>query len=215
MDLPQLDLQEAPIRHQNCCLSLSSKLLQILSQVFYSTPPRQTPTVLSIGSGSGLLEALLLAHVQSQHQTCGEDGPGLPRFNVVGVEVQQSVGKEPVNKYLPEQAIYAVRGTWNVVSRLQETDVTGLMFVYPRQPTLVSEYTKAISEQGLQVEVIVWLGPMADWGVFEPCFGPNNENKEALFSIDEMRQGVEAGLDEYELMVVLRRSTQTAEKAPK
>ncbi|KAF4981417.1 hypothetical protein FZEAL_2765 [Fusarium zealandicum] len=206
MDLPQLHLQEAPIRHPNCCLSLSLDLLRLLTQSFSkSALSGQTPTVLSIGSGSGLLEALLLAHVQSQSHSESRDDALADCLNVEGVEVQQSSGKDPVNRYLPEQAIYTVRGTWDVVSRLHDPDVTGLMFVYPRQPTLVSAYIEAITERDPNIEVVVWLGPMADWEVFAPCLEINGKHQKALFTIYEKRQGMEAGLDEYEMMVVLRR----------
>lgn len=195
LELPRL--QDAPARHPNCCLSFSSKLIHILTRIFSSTAnPDGTSTVLSIGSGSGLLEALLLAHVGAQ------DNSGATDFNVEGVEVQQLSGKPPVNRYLPEQAIYTVRGTWDVVSRLQDSDVTALMFVYPRQPALVAEYIKAVAEQGLRIQAIVWLGPMADWDVFEPCFMANDKQQTEL---DKM-QGAEAGLDGYEMMAVLRRT---------
>ncbi|RSM16859.1 hypothetical protein CDV31_004328 [Fusarium ambrosium] len=197
LELPRL--QDAPVRHPNCCLSFSSKLIQILTRIFSGTvTPDGTSTVLSIGSGSGLLEALLLAHVEAK------DGSGAPSFNVEGVEVQQLSGKPPVNRYLPEQAIYTVRGTWDVVSRLQDPDVTALMFVYPRQPTLVAGYIKAVTEQDLHVRTIVWLGPMADWDVFEPCFMANDKQQIEL----EKFQGADAGLDGYEMMVVLRRTCQ-------
>ncbi|KAM0252925.1 hypothetical protein ACHAP5_000788 [Fusarium lateritium] len=194
MDLPKLDSQGAPVRFPICCLSISSKLLQILTDIFSNTAlSDETSTTLSIGSGSGILEALLLTHWQSRSL-----------LSIEGVEVQQLGGKAPVNRYLPEQAVYTVRGTWDVVSRLQDPDVTALMFVYPRQPGLVSEYIKAITEQDLNVQVIVWLGPMADWEVFEPCFSTGNGTGQ--FGVSERRQGAEAGLDEYELMAVVRRT---------
>ncbi|KAJ4142270.1 hypothetical protein NW754_009720 [Fusarium falciforme] len=193
LELPSL--HDAPVRHPNCCLSFSSKLIKILTRIFSSTAnPDGTSTVLSIGSGSGLLEALLLAHVEAK------DDSGAASFNVEGVEVQQLSGKPPVNRYLPEQAIYTVRGTWDVVTRLQDSDVTALMFVYPRQPTLVTEYIKAIAEQDLGIQTIVWLGPMADWDVFETCFVAKDEHQAEL----EKMQGAEAGLDGYEMMAVLK-----------
>lgn len=197
LELPSL--QDAPVRHPNCCLSFSSKLIEILTRIFSSSAnPDGTSTVLSIGSGSGLLEALLLAHGEAR------DDSGAPNLNVEGVEVQQLSGKPPVNRYLPEQATYTVRGTWDVVSRLQDPDVTALMFVYPRQPALVTEYMKAIAEQGLSIQRIVWLGPMADWDVFEPCFVAKDERHWEL----EKMQGAEAGLDGYEMLVVSRRTGQ-------
>ncbi|KAL3608092.1 hypothetical protein FPOAC2_03085 [Fusarium poae] len=197
MVLPQLNPKAAPIRFPDCCLAVSTKLLQILSDIFSKTTSSEDkPTVLSIGSGSGLLEAFLIDQQDSTH--CGR-----PSFNVEGVEVQQHSGKDAVNKYLPEQAIYTVRGSWDVVSRLQDTDITSLMFVYPRQPTLVLEYTKAIARRGLNVQVIVWLGPMADWEVFEFCFDAGHESGQ--FAVTEKKQGADAGLNEYEMMVVVEK----------
>ncbi|CAG7556129.1 unnamed protein product [Fusarium equiseti] len=195
MDHPKLNPNAAPVRFPDCCLALSTKLLNILSDIFSRTTiskDKDRPTVLSIGSGSGLLEALLL-HQQDNSDT------GIASCNVEGVEVQQA-GKDAVNKYLPEQAIYTVRGSWDVVSRLQDPDVTSLMFVYPRQPALILDYMKAITRDGLNVQVIVWLGPMADWEVFESCF-------DGQFAVVEKRQGTEAGLDEYEMMALVRKSS--------
>ncbi|CEI66787.1 unnamed protein product [Fusarium venenatum] len=197
MDLPQLNAKAAPIRFPDCCLAISTKLLQLLSDIFSKTTVSEDhPTVLSIGSGSGLLEAFLLNQQDSAHYN-------YPSFNVEGVEVQQQNGKDAVNKYLPEQAIYTVRGSWDVVSRLQDPDVTSLLFVYPRQPALILEYTKAIARRGLNVQVIVWLGPMADWEVFESCFDAGHENGQ--FAVTEKRQGADAGLNEYEMMAVVEK----------
>lgn len=190
MDL-NLELGKTPIRHQDCCLSLSSELLDKLTRIFTgsssSSPdasPPSPPSVLSIGSGSGLLEAALLAH----------SSPGL--IAIEGVEVQQQESQAPVNKYLPEPFYHTVRGTRDVSPRLGDEDVSGLMFVYPRQPGLVSRYVKALEQMGSNVQGVVWLGPVADWEDFRPCF-------EGL-SI-EIRSGPDAGLDGYEMMAVMRR----------
>ncbi|KAL4725127.1 hypothetical protein ACLX1H_007273 [Fusarium chlamydosporum] len=200
MDLPKLDSQAAPARFPDCCLAISTDLLKSLSNIFSKTAVSEgRPTVLSVGSGSGLLEALLL-----DQQGSSDSGSGYGSFNVEGVEVQQLSGKDAVNRYLPEQSIYTVRGSWDVVSRLQDPDVTALMFVYPRQPALIIEYMETIIRKGLKVQVIVWLGPMADWEVFESCFNAGHEIR--LFTVTEKRQGAQAGLDEYEMMVVVERT---------
>ncbi|CVL12984.1 uncharacterized protein FPRN_07880 [Fusarium proliferatum] len=207
MDLPELDLQGAPIRTPDCCLSLSYKLFRNLVNTIPNTTlslnhaKRETPTVLSIGSGSGLLEALFLAYLNSQCQRSGFDHASV---NIEGVEVQQLGMRDHVNSYLPEQAIHTVRGSWDVTSRLQDSDVTALMFVYPRQPALISQYIKSIAEQDLKVEAIVWLGPMADWEVFEPCFNTGHES--CQFVVVGTKHGREVGLDEYESMAVARRT---------
>ncbi|KAK2934231.1 hypothetical protein FoTM2_005477 [Fusarium oxysporum f. sp. vasinfectum] len=219
MDLPELDLQGAPVRTPDCCLSLSYKLFRNLINAIPNTTPLldhakslgtpslrqavlgETPTVLSIGSGSGLLEALFLAYINSQRQRSSSDHA---MVNIEGVEVQQFGMRDHVNSYLPEQAIHTVRGSWDVTSRLQDSDVTALMFVYPRQPALISRYMKVIAEQGLKVEAIVWLGPMVDWEVFEPCFNTGHES--CRFVVVGTKHGREVGLDEYESMAVARRT---------
>lgn len=203
MSLPSLDLGNGPVRHPDCCLSLSSVSLQLLAQTFSSNNPTSTTlTVLSIGSGSGLLEALLNAHIQSPRPTGSSQSAAL---GIEGVEVQRSSSKDPVNKYLPEQAIFSVKGTWAVVSRLWDPDVSALLFVYPRQPALVSEYVKAVVEQDLAVKTAVWLGPMADWVDFEACFHTRQETEGSTFKVDTLSRGSDAGLDDYEMMVVLKR----------
>ncbi|EWG40046.1 hypothetical protein FVEG_02616 [Fusarium verticillioides 7600] len=207
MDLPELDLQGAPIRSPDCCLSLSYKLFRNLVNAIPNTTlsldhaKRETPTVLSIGSGSGLLEALFLDYINS-HRQRGSFGHAM--VSIEGVEVQQLGMREHVNSYLPEQAIHTVRGSWDVTSRLQDSDVSALMFVYPRQPALISQYIKVIAEQDLKVEAIVWLGPMVDWEVFEPCFNTGHES--CQFVVVGTKHGSEAGLDEYESMAVARRT---------
>ncbi|KAL6863339.1 hypothetical protein ACO1O0_003588 [Amphichorda felina] len=186
-----LELGDAPIRHQDCCLSLSSKLLDTLTRIFTNRSPAALSSssplsILSIGSGSGLLEATLLAH----------SSPGL--ITVEGVEVQQPESQAPVNRYLPEQFYHTVRGTREVSPRLGDDDVSGLMFVYPRQPDLVSRYVKAVEEMYPNVTSVVWLGPVADWDDFWPCF------EGSTFAI-ETRSGPESGLDDYEMMAVMHR----------
>ncbi|KAH7255910.1 uncharacterized protein BKA55DRAFT_538276 [Fusarium redolens] len=210
MDLPELDLQGAAIRSPDCCLSLSSKLFcNLINTIPNTTLSGETPTVLSIGSGSGLLEALFLAYVNSQRQRGSSDHAVV---NMEGVEVQQVGMKDHVNSYLPEQAIHTVRGSWDVVSRLRDSDVTALMFVYPRQPALISQYINVIAEQGLKVEVILWLGPMADWEVFEPCFNTGHES--CQFVVAETKHGSEVGLEEYESMAVVRKTDYSTLKKP-
>ena len=185
-----LELGDAPIRHQDCCLSLSSKLLDTLTRIFTNSSPAASSSppssILSIGSGSGLLEATLLAH----------SSPGL--ITVEGVEVQQPESQAPVNRYLPEQFYHTVRGTREVSPRLGDDGVSGLMFVYPRQPDLVSRYVKTVEEMHPNVRSMVWLGPVADWDDFRPCF------EGSTFAIEAL-SGLEAGLDDYEMMAVMHR----------
>ncbi|KAH7126086.1 hypothetical protein EDB81DRAFT_203387 [Dactylonectria macrodidyma] len=198
MNLSAIDLKEQPVRHADCCLSLSSKLLDTLTAVFSDAEVANRPrTVLSIGSGTGLLETLWFQHIESRSRA-NDASAGLV---IEGVEVHQLGSKDPANKYLPEQAINTVRGTWELSSRLQDPDGCGLMFVYPRQPDLVTRYVKEVLESKLNISIVVWLGPMADWDAFKPSFLAATENGNA-FQLGAVKKGSDAGLGEYEMMAV-------------
>jgi hypothetical protein len=103
---------------------------------------------LSIGSGFGLLEALLLAEPYHSH--------------VVGVEVEPSS-----NMYLPATHHRVVYGTRFLEPLAAEA--SAWLFVYPRRVGLIDEY---ISQFGTgRVKQIVWVGPQADWNDYMGCFG--------------------------------------------
>lgn len=196
-----IKLKEEPIRHADCCLSLSSKLLDTLTAIFSDRGlAGRRRTVLSIGSGTGLLETLWLAHIESQSQS-DDASAGLV---IEGVEVHQLGSRAPANKYLPEQAINTVRGTWELSSRLQDQDVSGLMFTYPRQPGLVTRYIESVIKTKLIIGVVIWLGPLADWDEFEPCFRVGGDDGNA-FRLEGIKKGAEAGLGEYEMMAIFNR----------
>ncbi|KAF7556457.1 hypothetical protein G7Z17_g1469 [Cylindrodendrum hubeiense] len=198
-----LDLKEEPIRHADCCLGLSSKLLDVLTAIFSDDELASRPrTVLSIGSGTGLLEALWLSQLESQPQDQGQNASA--GLLVEGVEVHQLGSRAPANKYLPEQAINTVRGTWELSSRLQDPDVSGLLFTYPRQPALVARYIQSVLETKLSINVVVWLGPLADWDEIEPSFRASSKNGDE-FKLDKIKKGADAGLGEYEMMAVFAR----------
>jgi hypothetical protein len=200
LTLPELMPGATPIRHPDCCLSLSCKLLDVLTRIFTgSGNPTSTPSpsacILSVGSGSGLLEAALLAHPAA---------PGPPRLTIEGVEVQQPESQAPVNRYLPEPFYHTVRGTWDVSPRLNDDVLSGLMFVYPRQPALVSRYVRATAEEtggSSSIRTVVWLGPVADWDEFRPCF---EDGGRSAFEV-ETRTGGDAGLEEFEMMAIMTR----------
>jgi len=103
---------------------------------------------LSIGSGTGLLEAAILQHSHEQ-------------IDIVGVEVSPSV-----NKYLPEQNILVVNGTWALHVKAQTA--AAWMFVYPREPRLVATYIETCASDA--PKTIIWLGPRNDWPDYAPVF---------------------------------------------
>lgn len=142
--LPSLPpLFSTPAIFPGCCLALSAPLLAYLAALL-PAPPHST---LSIGSGYGLLEALLLAEPFN--------------LNVIGVEVHPSP-----NQYLPASHHRTVTGT-----RFLEplaADSTTWLFVYPRRVGLVDEYLEAYGAGAL--ERVVWIGPAADWDDYKGCF---------------------------------------------
>lgn len=186
MDLPKLN--DAATRHPDFCLSISTKLIHILKSILTTNgPQRNDNLVLSVGSGSGLLEAHLLKHLTS-----------LPKytstFTIQGLEVRSPPTAAPVNKYLPEQHSATVRGTWELSPLLDAADT--LLFVYPREPGLVTRYLAA---RPASLRVVLWLGPRADWEVFGGCF----QGLDALGDVDII-EGGSAGVAEFEMIAVVQ-----------
>ncbi|KAF2627091.1 hypothetical protein BU25DRAFT_69485 [Macroventuria anomochaeta] len=139
--LPQLT-DKANV-YSGCCLALSAPLV---AHVHSLLPPPPALT-LSIGSGFGLLEALLIAPPYAS--------------NIIGVEVEPSA-----NTYLSAPHHRIVYGT-----RFLEplaAQATGWLFVYPRRVGLVGEYVAAYGRD--RVNTIIWVGPQADWDDYQGCF---------------------------------------------
>ena len=172
MDLSQIlsHLSSSPTRFPDCCLSISNTLLTTLTTLL----PKKPAFTLSIGSGPGLLEALLT------HSNAS--------ISVEGVEVASTV-----NRYIAEEDMHVAGGAWDLYARAQQA--AAWMFVYPRDPRLVSRYIERYAAEN--VEVVVWLGPRVDWVDYEACF------RGSVFS--DVRV-LKAGLEPYEIAVVARRS---------
>lgn len=130
-------LTDEPQHFAACCLALSKPLLQTLLAAL----PRSPALVLSVGSGSGLLEALLL------HASSG----GLELY---GVEVASCQCP-----FLPDERVLRVPGTRALHADAVLASV--LMFVYPRVSALVAEYVDVCA--GGALEKLVWLGHRSDW----------------------------------------------------
>ena len=141
LPLPQLTDRAAV--YSGCCLALSRPLV---AHVHSLLPPAPALS-LSIGSGFGLLEALLVAVPYSSH--------------VIGVEVEPSS-----NAYLPATHHRLVHGTRFLDPLAAEA--SAWLFVYPRRVGLVSEYVADFGRHAVQT--IVWLGPHADWDDYKACF---------------------------------------------
>lgn len=130
-------LTTTPIHHPHCCASLSSTLV---SRILQFLPPRPSFTI-SIGSGTGLLEALILQ---------ARPGVHLEAVEVLGVTL---------NQYLLKESVHVVSGTWDLCLRASKATVW--MFVYPRETSLVRKYFDELGTHS--VELLVWLGPRADY----------------------------------------------------
>ncbi|RYP85304.1 hypothetical protein DL770_005050 [Monosporascus sp. CRB-9-2] len=196
MDLPEVT--DEPKHYPDCCLSISRGLLDVLTDTFRTAA--ETGPVLSIGSGSGLLEALLQSRWTAASASASDNtttattttnsAAASPRIE--GVEVHASV-----NRYLPAAAVGTVKGTWEVSPRARsDPAVAALLFAYPRSPALVSRYLREA-----EASVAVWLGHRSDWPDFEPCFAGAPGFNGAV----QVVGGRAAGLVEYEMMAVVRR----------
>ncbi|KAJ5735108.1 uncharacterized protein N7483_000233 [Penicillium malachiteum] len=171
MDITQIanQLSSSPTRFPDCCLAISSDLISSMVALL----PTEPAFTLSIGSGSGLLESLL-----------GYQND----ISVQGVEVGSSV-----NRYLAEEDMHVVTGAWGIYSFAQQA--TAWMFVYPREPKLVTKYIDTYGDHA--VELIVWLGPRVDWPDYEPCFRQSSFSELSFPDV---------GLTPYEVAVVARKS---------
>lgn len=138
------DLQLAPSFHPDCCLSLSHHIIATILEALQDG----RGIILSIGAGSGLLEALLLQ--------------AMPDLPIEGIEVSHGM-----NKYLPEQHFDVVQGTAALYARASLAST--LVFVYPRQTDLVHRYIQQYKHNSV-LRRIIWIGPILDWEDFKSCF---------------------------------------------
>ncbi|KAI0445171.1 hypothetical protein F4803DRAFT_508781 [Xylaria telfairii] len=140
-------LTSSPTRYPGCCFELSEPLLATIKTLLDAAPHltnqsqdgyrpalgSEPALILSVGSGTGLLEKLLDDYLNNGNHA----QPNLPsarKWRVEGVEVNPAV-----NIYLPEDRINHVPGTWAVLeTRAREAAV--LVFVYPRHGALVRRY---------------------------------------------------------------------------
>ncbi|KAI1733462.1 hypothetical protein F4680DRAFT_441653 [Xylaria scruposa] len=136
-------LTNEPTRHPGCCLSLSEPLLATIRTLLDPIPhldnkihngyKREPALILSIGSGTGLLEELLHVYLNKGDHV-STNSSSAENWRVEGVEVNPAV-----NIYLPEDRINHVLGTWAVLET-RAREATVLIFVYPRDGALVRRY---------------------------------------------------------------------------
>ncbi|KAI1294107.1 hypothetical protein F5Y03DRAFT_319883 [Xylaria venustula] len=248
--LPSLTAE--PTRHPGCCVSLSQPLLATIQALLQSIPSASLqkeksdpeyesapqPLILSVGSGSGLLEELLQLYLNQSVSVS-------PNWRVEGVEVNSAV-----NIHLPEDRINQVAGTWAVLES-RARDAAALMFVYPRDGALVRRYIDAFMTSSLGTRYSGGKGIDEQEGVNgrKSDGGPTGEEDKRVnesandrykngnggrvqlvlwlgpkcdwedtgiassdargdFEVVQMRDGV--GLAEYEMLAVLRRKDSPA-----
>lgn len=198
-----------PTAWPDCSLTLSSCLMRaitgLLTRDAAAAVSDQPGLVLSVGSGSGLLEAHLQDYWSSD-----------PSVNLLvhGVEVRSTEHTTP-NRYLLFKNRSSVRGTWEVSSRLGLA--SALVFVYPRQVGLVKRYLDEVARgDEVHVHTIVWLGPKSDWDEEAPTQHESRPPRMTFRKCLEEMEGFgdvrvwpreECGLPEYEVMASIVRAT--------
>ena len=159
------DLGDKPRFYGDCCAGISWGLLESLA----ARLPTEPALVLSVGSGSGRLESILLV---ATHEN----------VNVVGVEVPPCE-----NVHLPDTRLLRVPCTASLHPNAWLAST--LMFVYPRNTSLVHSYLEAFGNGAL--EQIVWLGPRSDASDVELIL------KDMFYKIEEIQRGIA----DHELLV--------------
>ncbi|CAI7607785.1 unnamed protein product [Penicillium glandicola] len=109
MDISQISeqLSPEPKRFPDCCLAISSTLITYLASLL----PRKPKFTISIGSGSGLLEGLIVHYDKN--------------VSVEGVEVDSTI-----NRYIAEEDMNVVPGGWGLWSAAQEAAAWMLITKY-------------------------------------------------------------------------------------
>lgn len=144
--LPLPLLSSNPVHHPDCCLGLSTTLTSCILAILPTDSTQLIPLpVLSIGSGTGLFEALLSAHAPKE------------AIEVHGVEV---VSSSSANRYLPVYLRHSVASTSALYDNA--SDFGAWIFVYPRDPRLVRKYLDLAVVSGQNVTAL-FLGPKADF----------------------------------------------------
>ena len=125
----------SPLHFPDCCSSIIKSFIGRLASLL---PPHPALT-LSIGSGTGLLEALLL------HQR--------PTLDLKAVEVPTTN-----NKYISPDRLHIVNGYRDLCN--WAAHARAWMFVYPRDAWLLQKYAHTFGNA--ECQLIIWIGPKAD-----------------------------------------------------
>lgn len=110
-----------------------------------------------------------------------------PMLKLYAVEVA-----EKVDDYLPKNKLDIVHGTWDI-SPLAK-GASAWMFVYPRDVRLVNRYLASCADS--MVNMIIWIGPMADFKEYDPLPVGQAWVKEVP---------TEGGLSDFEAMIIWKK----------
>ena len=165
------ELDEKPAPFADCCPHVSKALVDALIEHL----PLGPALTLSVGSGSGLLEAILLEASENH------DGQAL---NIYGVEVSPNG-----NTHLPSNRLLLVPSTSSLHS--EALFASALMFVYPRTATLVAMYLDEFIDGAM--ETLIWLSHRNDWREAELLL------LSAFYKLDRIER---PGIAEYEVLAI-------------
>lgn len=164
LELPLLSQDLA--KYPGLCMFLSSQVITSLTG-FLPTEPLLT---LSIGSGTGLLEAIL-----------SESGKH-------GIECVEVESYRHTPKYMQDSAMHYVRGTWETSPRALDAQVW--LFIFPREPELLRKYVAAYGDGN--VEHILYIGPRGDLEAFRNAINSSYFDTGQPFGVEFLHAG-EAG----------------------
>lgn len=176
-----LQLTKEPKHYPDCCLSLSTDILERVASNILACTDTPDILVLSVGCGTGLFENQLATYLATNYIEAV--------VKVQGVEVVSAR-----IKHLSASDIHYVHGTWDASEAAENADF--LLFVYPREAALVQRYLQTYDG----IKAALWLGPAADWADHATILLelPGFETAQILR---------DAGLMPYELAVLFTRST--------
>ena len=134
-------LNDRPLHFGDCCPGISRPLINTLIDRL----PQAPALIISVGSGSGLFEAILLETAEKDRER---------RLNLYGIEVPPCV-----NSHLPNERVLRVPCSFSL--HPEAFFASAWMFIYPKRASLVATYLDAFMDGAM--ESLVWLGHRNDW----------------------------------------------------
>lgn len=163
-----------PIAYPDCCLALSVRIVKTLKTAL----PQGPDFTLSVGSGSGLLESMLIE---------------------MGLIVRGVETAENTNIYIPSHYMHTVPGSFAVSPMAR--DAKAWLFIYPRDPRLLAKYLDQFGDGN--VAVIVWAGPQNDWPDYAAVWRPYSKHSYAKANDWTIIESLDDPTAEYEKMVII------------